>query len=104
PHRKARPRLDDGRQDWLEVARPQAQPRPQALTEALAARARQQQLLVGSLMVSTPPARPQSICPSAILLAVTIAASRLVPQARCRSSPGVCGSRPEDSTHSRVRL
>ena len=33
-----------------------------------------------------------------------MAASRLVPQARCTSSPGVCGSRPVDSSDSRVRL
>src|SRR5690606_26459564 len=30
--------------------------------------------------------------------------SRLVPQARCRSNAGVCGSRPEPSTDSRARL
>ena len=39
-------------------------------------------------MVSTPPARPASIWPSAILLPMQIAASRLVPQARCTSSAG----------------
>ena len=32
---------------------------------------------------------PASICPSAILLPVEMHASRLVPQARCRSRPGV---------------
>ena len=42
----------------------------------------------GSLMVSTPPARPASIWPSAILLAMRMAASRPVPQARCTSSAG----------------
>jgi hypothetical protein len=34
-----------------------------------------------SEVVSTPPAMPDSICPSAILLATRIAASRPVPQA-----------------------
>src|SRR6185312_13717270 len=47
-HRKTRTRLHDGRQDRLEVARPQARPWRQTLAETLAARARQQQLLVGT--------------------------------------------------------
>ena len=37
-------------------------------------------------------------------MATEIAASSPVPQARCMSSPGVCGSRPDDNTHSRTRL
>ena len=39
---------------------------------------------------------PESIWPSAIFMATEIAASRPVPQARCMSMPGVCGSRPDD--------
>ena len=58
----------------------------------------------GSLTVSTPPAMPASIWPSAILFAITIAASRLVPQARCTSRPGVSGERPESSSDSRARF
>ena len=50
----------------------------------------------GSLMVSTPPARPASIWPSAILLPMRIAASRLVPQARCTSSAGRLRVEPAD--------
>ncbi len=32
---------------------------------------------------------PDSICPRAILLPISAQASRLVPQARCKSMPGV---------------
>ena len=58
----------------------------------------------GSLTVSTPPAMPASICPSAILFATAIAASMLVPQARCTSRPGVSGERPESRSDSRARF
>ena len=54
--------------------------------------------------MSTPPAMPASIWPSAILFATTIAASRLVPQARCTSRPGVSGDSPESSSDSRARF
>src|ERR1044071_9261716 len=47
---------------------------------------------------------PASIWPSAIFIAIEIVASRPVPHARCMSMPGVAGSRPDDSTHSRTRL
>ena len=71
----------------------------------------QQDLLVlapkttgGSLIVSTPPAMPASIWPSAILFAMAMAASRLVPHARWTSSPGVSGASPESSSASRARF
>ena len=57
-----------------------------------------------SLMVSLPPAMPASICPNAILLPTRMAASSAVPQARCRSRPGVSGDKPQPSTDSRQRL
>ena len=46
----------------------------------------------------------QSIWPSAILFAIMMAASRLVPHARCRSTPGVLIDRPESITDSRARF
>ena len=57
-----------------------------------------------SEVVSDPPAMPESICPTAILLATTMAASRLVPQARCSVIPGVCSSSPELRVISRARF
>ncbi len=57
-----------------------------------------------SLVVSEPPAMPASICPQAILLATTMAASRPVPQARASVRPGVVGARPEDNVASRARF
>lgn len=47
---------------------------------------------------------PESIWPSAILLAMVITESRLVPQARCRVMPGVSGDNPDDSAASRARF
>ncbi len=47
---------------------------------------------------------PASIWPSATLFAITIAASMLVPQARCTSRPGVSGESPESSSDSRARF
>jgi hypothetical protein len=46
---------------------------------------------------------PESIWPAAIFKPITIAVSRLVPQARCRSKAGVSRARPLSSTHSRVK-
>ena len=57
-----------------------------------------------SEVVSTPQAMPDSIWPRAILLATSIAASRPVPQACCRSKAGVSGASVVDSTDSRTRL
>src|SRR5438445_6922423 len=47
---------------------------------------------------------PASICPAAILLAMMIALSSEVPQARAVVIAGVSGERPEDSTASRARF
>jgi len=57
-----------------------------------------------SLVVSAPAAMPASICPQAILLAMMIALSSEVPQARAVVMPGVVGARPELSTASRARF
>src|SRR5699024_2399008 len=57
-----------------------------------------------SEVVSTPPATPDSIRPSAIASATCTAEARPVPQACCRSNAGVEASRTEPITVSRVRL
>ena len=51
-----------------------------------------------------PPATPESIWPTAILLATRIVASRPVPQACCTSNAGVRADRLDPRTASRVRL
>ena len=57
-----------------------------------------------SLVVSTPPATPESSCPSAILFATWKTACSPVPHACCTSLAGVSGDSREPSTLSRARL
>jgi hypothetical protein len=110
-HRQAGARLDHAGQDRLEVLRAQAEERLDALPKlrpryaaaaAAGTRARIDHRRIADGVDAAGDAGVDLA--ERDLVADRIAASRLVPQARCMSRPGVCGSRPVESTHSRTRL
>ena len=111
-HRHAGARLDDAGQLRLEMRRPQTEP-GRRLARRTTCRVRCAAATCDTLRIddrhvagrvdAAPRCRSRSV-PSRSSSRCTIAVSRLVPQARCRSNAGVSGARPLSSTHSRVRL